>query len=313
MIVIQDENANRDNEIAAIFNPKRVRTPSVVVTGESPNGPASPFAVMTNMANQITHSDSVTSSQPDGAESLTGVIIGDHIDHHHQQPNSLTSAHQNQLPRSASTEHEKPKGCKGSCCSELAQKVSNMQVSLKLLLTLVPSDVLWCLCDHLNHLLLGWHDPLFQVSVYAFNQIASFVLNDIPEWQCYASLASNNATHLIAILVVDGLHDARHGNRRQYVVQRERNDNETTRRSARAAAAAIQSAILRQLVLHELCHSLLSHLPHVSWHGEALWCHNRNTRRHSTRLQGSRIHHWALHQSVHHFLHSVGDDHLLVH
>ncbi|CRK94790.1 CLUMA_CG008284, isoform A [Clunio marinus] len=125
MIVIQDENANRDNnEIAAIFNPKRVRTPSVVITtGESPNGP-SQHAATTNL-NQITHSDSVTSSQPDGAESLTGIIIGDNsIDSHsHHQPNSLTQIHQHQLPRSASTEQEKPKGCKGSCCSELAQKM----------------------------------------------------------------------------------------------------------------------------------------------------------------------------------------------
>lgn len=124
MIVIQnDENANRDNEIAAIFNPKRVRTPSVVVTGDSPNGP-SPFPA--SNVHQITHSDSVTSSQPDGAESLTGVIIGDNsLDlHSHHQPNSLTQIHQHQLPRSASTEHEKPKGCKASCCSELAQKVS---------------------------------------------------------------------------------------------------------------------------------------------------------------------------------------------
>jgi hypothetical protein len=119
MIVIQDD---RDNEIAAIFNPKRVRTPSVVVTNDSPNGP-SPFGV-TNV-NQITHSDSVSSSQPDGAESLTGltgVIIGDNIidSHSHHQPNTLTQIHQHQLPRSASTEHEKPKA---SCCSELAQKV----------------------------------------------------------------------------------------------------------------------------------------------------------------------------------------------
>lgn len=117
MIVIQDENSNRDNEIAAIFNPKRVRTPSVVVTGDSPNGP-SPFGV-TNV-NQITHSDSVCSgSQPDGADSI---IIGDDS-HSHHQPNSLTQSHQHQLPRSASTEHEKPKGCK-ACCSELAQKVN---------------------------------------------------------------------------------------------------------------------------------------------------------------------------------------------
>ena len=69
------ESATRDGEIPAIFNPKRVRTPSVVVTGDSPNGP-SPFGFVS--IPPITHSDSVTSSQPgDGAESLTGIIIGD--------------------------------------------------------------------------------------------------------------------------------------------------------------------------------------------------------------------------------------------
>lgn len=127
MIVIQsDENASRDNnEIAAIFNPKRVRTPSVVVTGESPNGP-SPFAI--SNVNQITHSDSVTSSQPDGAdESLTGVII-DNDSHSHHHPNSLTQIHQHQLPRSESTENVNPKGCKASCCSELAQKVISVEL-----------------------------------------------------------------------------------------------------------------------------------------------------------------------------------------
>lgn len=119
MIVIQnDESSHRENEIAAIFNPKRVRTPSVVVTGSPNNGPSQ----LGNL-NQIIHSDSITSSQHDGAESLTGVIIGDHSDHSHHQFNSLTQIHSNILPRSVSDEHEKPKGCKGSCCSELAQKV----------------------------------------------------------------------------------------------------------------------------------------------------------------------------------------------
>ncbi|KAG5670094.1 hypothetical protein PVAND_000378 [Polypedilum vanderplanki] len=119
MIVIQNSNDDTSNEIAAIFNPKRVRAPSVVVTNNSDNnGP------LLGNANQIIHSDSITSSQPDGAESLTGVII-DHqtTDHSHVQFNSLTQIHPNQLPRSASTENEqKPKGCKG-CCSELAQKM----------------------------------------------------------------------------------------------------------------------------------------------------------------------------------------------
>ena len=125
MIVLQNDENARDNEIAAIFNPKRVRNPSVVITNESPNnGPSQQHANL----NQITHSDSVTSSQPDGAESLTGVIIGDHItDHSHHQPHhALIQPHSNQLPRSASTEHEdKAKGCRGSCCAELAQKVRN--------------------------------------------------------------------------------------------------------------------------------------------------------------------------------------------
>lgn len=124
MIVTQNDET-RDNEIAAIFNPKRVRTPSVVVTNESPNNGPSQLANNAN-TNQIVHSDSVTSSQPDGAESLTGVIIGDHItDHSHQQTHALIQSHSHQLPRSASAEHEeKAKGCRGSCCSELAQKVS---------------------------------------------------------------------------------------------------------------------------------------------------------------------------------------------
>lgn len=165
MIVLQDENANRDNEIAAIFNPKRVRTPSVTlrIAGESPNGPSS-FG--TSNVNQITHSDSVTSSHAaDGAESLSGIIISDNIidSHSHQQPNSLTQIIQNQqLPRSAVTENEKPKG--SSCCSELAQKVKQTELELinsrhtpcKSLL-----DVLRRLCNDFNHILLGWDDPLF--------------------------------------------------------------------------------------------------------------------------------------------------------
>lgn len=118
------ESATRDGEIPAIFNPKRVRTPSVVVTGDSPNGP-SPFSGLTNIP-QITHSDSVTSSQPgDGAESLTGVIIGDHVEtqsQSSQQHHSLTQTQQNQVTNSASAERLKSKRCKG-CCSELARKI----------------------------------------------------------------------------------------------------------------------------------------------------------------------------------------------
>jgi solute carrier family 35 protein F3/4 len=122
------ESATRDGEIPAIFNPKRVRTPSVVVTGDSPNGP-SPFSGVANIP-QITHSDSLTSSQPgDGAESLTGIIIGDHLETQSQgsqQHHSLTQTTQNQVANSTSNDRLKPKGCKGRCCSELAQKVSQL-------------------------------------------------------------------------------------------------------------------------------------------------------------------------------------------
>ncbi|XP_054725126.1 putative thiamine transporter SLC35F3 isoform X6 [Anastrepha obliqua] len=62
----------RDGEIPAIFNPKRVRTPSVVVTGESPNGPYGGFSNALNTSNpQIAHQDSISSSQQDPSEVIT--------------------------------------------------------------------------------------------------------------------------------------------------------------------------------------------------------------------------------------------------
>lgn len=150
MIVIQnDEAAHRENEIPAIFNPKRVRTPSVVVTGSPNNGPSQ----LGNL-NQIIHSDSITSSQPDGAESLTGVIIGDHSDHHsHHQFNSLTQIHPNQLPRSVSDEHEhKQRGCRKSCCSELAQKVSLFWHFPKMILNIFRYRCTWeCVWQYWSH------------------------------------------------------------------------------------------------------------------------------------------------------------------
>ncbi|XP_069962045.1 solute carrier family 35 member F4 isoform X3 [Bactrocera oleae] len=62
----------RDGEIPAIFNPKRVRTPSVVVTGDSPNGPYGGFSNALNSSNpQIAHQDSISSSQQDPSEVIT--------------------------------------------------------------------------------------------------------------------------------------------------------------------------------------------------------------------------------------------------
>ncbi|CAO1431123.1 unnamed protein product [Diamesa tonsa] len=61
---------------------------------------------------------------------IDGILCDSHIQQHH----SLTQTLQNQLPRSASTELLKSKGCKGSCCSELAQKMY-FGVSVTILIT----------------------------------------------------------------------------------------------------------------------------------------------------------------------------------
>lgn len=54
----------RDNDIPTIFNPRRVRAPSVVVTNDSPNGSlAGGFTNILHQSNpQISRSDSI--SQP---------------------------------------------------------------------------------------------------------------------------------------------------------------------------------------------------------------------------------------------------------
>lgn len=70
----------RDNEIPAIFNPRRVRAPSVVVTNDSPNGSfAGGFTNILHSSNpQISRSDSI--SQPndrntDGNQNITATIM----------------------------------------------------------------------------------------------------------------------------------------------------------------------------------------------------------------------------------------------
>ncbi|XP_052567610.1 solute carrier family 35 member F4 isoform X3 [Culex pipiens pallens] len=140
-----DNIMTRDSEIPAIFNPKRVRAPSVVVTGDSPNGP---FGGFTNNVPQITHSDSVTSSQHDGQDSLIGVTVtGMGCD-------TPTSGHGGVLglgalglgggggglmgnssggsgpgggagavPGTPTPPTSRLKACRASCCSELAQKM----------------------------------------------------------------------------------------------------------------------------------------------------------------------------------------------
>ncbi|XP_030371754.1 uncharacterized protein LOC115622031 isoform X1 [Scaptodrosophila lebanonensis] len=150
----------RDGEIPAIFNPKRVRTPSVVVTGDSSNGPynnnnsgggsggaggattssSCGFSNVLNTSNpQITHQDSISSSQQDPNEVITiqaetptahnAQHFGsgnDSSDTHtqitidlQQHGNGATSLGE----EAAEVRFKKLKACKESCCSELAQKM----------------------------------------------------------------------------------------------------------------------------------------------------------------------------------------------
>ncbi|XP_055525334.1 uncharacterized protein LOC129718516 isoform X2 [Wyeomyia smithii] len=129
-----DNIMTRDSEIPAIFNPKRVRAPSVVVTGEPPNGP---FGGFNNNVPQIMHSDSVTSSQHDGQDSLIGVtvtgsvcetpppggstVLGTTVPNN---TNTTTTAGGGTTAEGAPAPvTSRLKRCRDSCCSELAQKM----------------------------------------------------------------------------------------------------------------------------------------------------------------------------------------------
>lgn len=150
----------RDGEIPAIFNPKRVRTPSVVVTGDSSsNGPynnnnsggvgggasssgigavsSCGFSNVLNSSNpQITHQDSISSSQQDPNEVITiqaDTPTGPHGSQHNfggdsndTQTGQLAIDQQanGQPGEDAEVRFRKLKACKESCCSELAKKVS---------------------------------------------------------------------------------------------------------------------------------------------------------------------------------------------
>ncbi|KRF99741.1 uncharacterized protein Dwil_GK22467, isoform B [Drosophila willistoni] len=162
----------RDGEIPAIFNPKRVRTPSVVVTGDSStNGPSynsnnntsgaaassstvgggggpvggpagsCGFSNVLNSSNpQITHQDSISSSQQDPNEVIiiqADTPTGTHNAQHHFGGDSSDTAHsaghdqqQQQQQQQANGHGEEPElrfrklqACKESCCSELARKM----------------------------------------------------------------------------------------------------------------------------------------------------------------------------------------------
>lgn len=110
------------DEIPAIFNPKRVRAPSVVVTGESPNNSLPGITTIPGNQNQsqLFHSDSVGSSQNDGETTACIQSANQHFsgtndrDTHNDMTLNLTPPQVNV--------HRFQK-CHDSCCSELARKV----------------------------------------------------------------------------------------------------------------------------------------------------------------------------------------------
>lgn len=112
----------RDNEIAAIFNPRRVRTPSVVVTGDSPNGSfTGGFTNIINSSNpQIGRSDSIC--QPDRAADTAVSIQGaTNLTNNTNLPSTPTP--NVETVATVTPDKNRLVKCKESCCSELAQKV----------------------------------------------------------------------------------------------------------------------------------------------------------------------------------------------
>lgn len=119
-------NMPKEGEIPAIFNPRRVRAPSVVVTGDSPNGPYG--GSFTNILNlnasnsQISHQDSISSSQQDPNDNM-------HIQRQSSQDRTYSCVGiepdtPTDFPDHTDRERFKSlKACKSRCCSEFAQKM----------------------------------------------------------------------------------------------------------------------------------------------------------------------------------------------
>lgn len=158
----------RDGEIAAIFNPRRARAPSVVVTtGDSPNGP---FGSFTNILStgggnpQITHSDSLTSSQHDGVDSVVCI---------QQSGINITSTPTTDTapPLLGQQQPRKENRCKESCCSELAQKVIisfklEKEIKMNTLIIYIFIDVFWCMCNHISNSIVGRCYTLYKIFIY---------------------------------------------------------------------------------------------------------------------------------------------------
>lgn len=113
------DSMTRDGEISAIFNPRRVRAPSVVVTGDSPNGQFGGFTNLISTGSpHLIHSDSIASGHPDVADTVC-VPGNNTTSAGTPTPTEIPPTILPILPPVSGSNNM----CKDSCCSDLAQKV----------------------------------------------------------------------------------------------------------------------------------------------------------------------------------------------
>lgn len=132
----RDGGSGGGGEITAIFNPRRVRAPSVVVTGDSPNGQFPSFTSLlpANTAGggpHLIHSDSIASGHPE---------CMDQGFHHHGSsigtptPTNETTPVLIPIQTAVVQGAGPPNKCKDSCCSDQAQKVYYIVFSFRFLI-----------------------------------------------------------------------------------------------------------------------------------------------------------------------------------
>lgn len=138
----------RDNEVSAIFNPRRVRAPSVVVTNDSPNGSftGGGFTNILHSSNpQIHQSDSIANDVNQNANNTATTI----------QPTSATVAVAVAASTTASTT--------ATSTTTTAIAVTATTTTANANTTTLPASkyVLFCKLNSLNHLYHSIFDYLF--------------------------------------------------------------------------------------------------------------------------------------------------------
>lgn len=138
----------RDNEIPAIFNPRRVRAPSVVVTGDSPNGSfagggftnilhsSNPQISTSNLLGQsdVDHVAAATNQVAGNTTSASTVLVPAQNATTPVTTTATTTAATTTTTTTTSTgDQQNPRKvtkCKESCCSENAHKVNVIQCAI---------------------------------------------------------------------------------------------------------------------------------------------------------------------------------------